>query len=211
MKIFTLNYNTLHIQGTLQPTAVALNTSSSLGSHNNLISQKTRLNSYEESLSSPESGFSNRSRVSSGEDDLGEIQAWNCNVKNTAENPKSSADWTYIAVTPCNSEESIPINTNSSSFKSVVSNLLPPGAAIVNGENDFDPSLTELNAILEGKMKSNTFLNLIEKTVFPRRYFSLPNNSAGWNKTAGWQNLKIDKSAGWNKATQVGILGILLL
>ena len=152
---------------------MALNTSSSLGSHNNLNShQKTRLNSYEESLSSPESGFSNRSRVSSGEDDLGEIQAWNCNVKNTADisnsNPKSSsADWTYIAVTPCNSEESIPIHTNhSSSFKSVVSNLLPPGAAIVHGENDFDPSLTELNAILEGKIKSNKFLHPILKTSY---------------------------------------------
>ena len=107
--------------------------------------------------------------MSSGEDDLAEIQAWNS--KNSSNNDcgaicsrgqhQKSADnqqqqWTYIAVTP-SSEESIPIHT--SSFKSVVSNLLPPGAAIVNGENDFDPSLTELNAILEGKMKSNTFLN----------------------------------------------------
>lgn len=35
-----------------------------------------RLNSYEDSLSSPESGFSNRSRISSGEDDL---ESWNQN------------------------------------------------------------------------------------------------------------------------------------
>ena len=102
--------------------------------------------------------------MSSGEDDLGEIQAWN-NSKNSSNNDsgaicgsgggqqhQKSADnqqqqWTYIAVTP-SSEESIPIHT--SSFKSVVSNLLPPGSA-VNGKNDFDPSLTELNAILEGK------------------------------------------------------------
>ena len=98
--------------------------------------------------------------MSSGEDDLGEIQAWNS--KNSSINDsgaicgsgqhQKTADnqqqqWTYIAVTP-SSEESIPIHT--SSFKSVVSNLLPPGSA-VNGENDFDPSLTELNAILEGK------------------------------------------------------------
>ena len=106
--------------------------------------------------------------MSSGEDDLGEIQAWN-NSKNSSNNDsgaicgggqhQKSADnqqqqWTYIAVTP-SSEESIPIHT--SSFKSVVSNLLPPGSA-VNGENDFDPSLTELNAILEGK---DTSISLI--------------------------------------------------
>jgi len=132
--------------GTLQPLQLA---PASGGNHN-----KTRLNSYEESLSSPESGsgFSNRSRVSSGEDDLGETQAWNSKNSsyNSGGHPKSADNqqqqWTYIAVTP-SSEESIPIHT--SSFKSVVSNLLPPGSA-VNGENDFDPSLTELNAILEG-------------------------------------------------------------
>ena len=118
---------------------MALNSPTS-GNHNN----KTRLNSYEESLSSPESAFSNRSRVSSGEDDLGEVQqAWDKNSSN--HHIGKHPDWTYIAVS---SEESIPIQTNSSTFKSVVSNLLPPGSN--PGENDFDPSLTELNAILEG-------------------------------------------------------------
>lgn len=81
---------------------------------------KVRLNSYEDqSLScSPESGFSNRSRISSGEDDL-EVATWKNN---------KVEHWTSVD----NPAEPLQLQTNQA----------------------FDPSLTELNAILEANNTS---------------------------------------------------------
>jgi len=92
--------------------------------HFNNSSSKTRLNSYEDSLSSPESVFSIRSRVSSGEDDLELF--WR-----ESSNPIKPLE-------PLE-EEPQAIQTQQS---------LNP-STIPNTDSDYDPSLTELNAILD--------------------------------------------------------------
>ncbi len=95
------------------------------GDLNHGLLTKTRLNSYEESnLSSPESAsggcgsagsFSNRSRISSGEDDL---ETWN-----KSSNVIKTEDWPSVST----------VATTADTI----------------ADNDFDPSLTELNALLD--------------------------------------------------------------
>ena len=40
------------------------------------------------------------------------------------------------------------------------------------------------------KLVDPSFFRNSSDAISDTKYFSLPNNSAGWNKSAGWQNLQ---------------------